>query len=258
MNFHNQKSFYLSLGEKKVAVLIPTYNERSNITELIPRVEDVFRRNKINGHIIIVDDNSPDGTADVAENYSRRYGNTMVLRRPEKLGLGAACLDGFKAAFSINADIIVRMDADLSHDPKYIPEIASRVEDGYGVVVGSRYVPGGKIENWPLRRLVMSKVANWFVRVLLGIKAKDATSEYRAFSSDALKKLDFSEIKTSGYTFKVELLYQIHRHGIKIGEIPIVFVNRKVGKSKLGRKEIVEFGSQILALFLKRIKGIFT
>ncbi len=247
-----------SLVGKRIAVLIPTYNERLNISELIPKIEDVFKRNEIDGRIIVVDDHSPDGTADVVEGYSMQYGNVMVLRRPEKMGLGTACLDGFKVALSIKADIIVRMDGDLSHNPENIPKIAAKAEEGYGVVIGSRYIAGGRIENWPLRRLVISKAANLLVRVFLGIKVRDATSEYRAFSSDALKKMSLSEIKTGGYMFKVEILYNAKEHGVKIGETPIVFVNRKVGKSKLGQKEILEFGLQMALLFLRRVKGGFS
>jgi len=248
----------LPLGEKKVAVLIPTYNERSNITELIPRIEDVFKRNKINGHIIIVDDSSPDGTADVAEDYAKQYGNITVIRRPEKLGLGAAYLDAFKVALASKMDVIVEMDADLSHNPEYLPNFLSKIEEGYDVVVGSRYIQGGGTENWPLKRRIISRGASWVARNLLGLRVEDVTSGYRAFTSNALKNLDLASIKSSGYAFQAEVLYHCKERGIKMGETPIVFVDRKFGKSKLGGREIKEFALRVLSIFFKRIKGIFT
>jgi len=247
----------LLLG-RKVAVSIPTYNEQSNITKLIPEIEDVFKRNKINGHIIIVDDSSPDGTADVAEDYAKQYGNITVIRRPEKLGLGTAYLDAFKVALVSKMDIIVEMDADLSHNPEYLPNFLSKIEEGYDVVVGSRYIKGGGTENWPLKRRIISRGASWLARNLLGLGVKDVTSGYRAFTSNALRNLDLASIKSSGYAFQAEVLYHCRERGMKIGETPIVFVDRKFGKSKLGRREIREFASRVLSLFFKRIKRIFT
>ena len=234
----------------KVSIVIPTYNEKENILKLIPEIEALRKTINLVPHIIVVDDASPDGTAGVAEEFSKEYGNIMVLRRSGKLGIGSAYKDGFKIALEMGDDIIVEMDADLSHDPKYLAALIGKIDRGSDLAIGSRYVPGGSVPGWSLRRKATSKGANFFAKTLLGLQVKDATSGYRAFRSVALRKIDLSEIKSDGYLFQVEMLHRFSKIGLSIAETPITFVDRRVGKSKLGLKEILKFAVGIIRLSL--------
>jgi len=241
-----------------VAIVIPTYNERDNIVQLTQRLEAVFSNNNLHGTIIVVDDNSPDGTGLMAEELSRSFGNIMVIHRPSKLGVGSAYIEGFLKALNADSDVIFEMDADLSHDPEQVPAFIEKISIGADVVIGSRYVSGGRIEMWPMSRRIISSMANKMARFLLGTHLRDLTSGYRAFKSIALKAIDLSSTKSKGYGFQVEVIHLSNEKKLQIVEIPIVFINRKRGASKLDFKEVFGFLRVILSIkFNTILKAIF-
>jgi len=242
----------------KVCIVIPTYKERKNLQRLIPTIQEVLRSHGLAdlATILIVDDNSPDGTGQLAEEMAKIYGNIRVLHRPAKMGLGSAYKEGFTHALQkLDSDTVFQMDADLSHDPKHLPEFLSKLREGYHVVVGSRKIPGGQTVGWGLYRRLTSSVANQLAKNLCGIKVRDATSGYRAFTKGALQEAEYPAVKAEGYAFQVEMLFNCQRKGLKIAEIPIVFVNRKMEETKLNRGEILNFLSTCLRLFLHRIRA---
>jgi len=241
----------------KVCIVIPTYKERENLERLIPIIQGVLRIHGLadNATILVVDDNSPDGTGQLAEEMAKIYGNIQVLHRPAKMGLGSAYKEGFTHAFQeLSSDAIFEMDADLSHDPKYLPEFLAKFREGYHVVVGSRKIPGGQTIGRGLYRRLTSSVANQLAKHLCGIRVRDATSGYRAFTRGALQGAEYPAIKAKGYAFQVEMLFKCQRKGLKIAEIPIVFVDRKMEETKLNRGEIFNFLSTCLRLLLHRIR----
>ncbi len=224
----------------KVSVIIPTYNEKDNISKLVLQIDRVFKKSKINGEIIISDDNSPDGTGVIADKLAKKY-PVLVIHRLENRGYGNSIIDGFKKAIEINSKIAITMDCDFSHDPKLIPSMLYPIKKDYDVVIGSRRVKGGKIIGWNPWRHFASMGATWFAGVMLGLKTKDITSGYRAYKITSLKKIPFEKIKSNGYSFLEELLYIAEKDKMKIKEIPITFVNRTKGASKLNKKEIIKF-----------------
>ncbi len=237
---------------ERIYIVIPTYNEKENIKRLIPKIEAIRESVRLNLRIIVVDDASPDGTAEEVERLARKYGNITVIRRPGKLGIGSAYKDGFRAALNMGADIIIEMDADLSHDPKYLPTLIDEASKGKDLVIGSRYISGGSVPGWSFKRELISKVANLYAKTLLGLKPKDVTSGYRAFRAEALMKADYSAVKSEGYLFQVEVVYRFKQKNLRVSEIPISFTDRRAGKSKLGALEILKFAVGILYLFLER------
>ncbi|MBI2971129.1 MAG: polyprenol monophosphomannose synthase [Candidatus Aenigmarchaeota archaeon] len=216
-----------------VSIIIPTYNERENIKVLIPRIFSVLK----NAEIIVVDDNSPDGTADTV----RQLGKTRrvkLIQRPKKLGIGSAYKDGFRQA---KGDVVFEMDADLSHDPSSLPDFVRALQTS-DVVVGSRYIPGGRIEGWGIYRKAVSMIANMLARKLLQLRVHDVTSGFRAYRRSALRVFGKKEIRSDGYSFQLEVLYRMVSDGCSVREIPIVFRDRIIGKSKLGKiKEVVNY-----------------
>ena len=236
----------------KIATIIPTYNEGENIKILIPKILKIFKEETIDGEIIIVDDNSPDGTGQVAEELAKDSDKILVLKRLGKMGLGSAYKDGFRYALSINREGVIEMDADLSHDPSYLSGFVRKLEEGYDLVIGSRYIPGGKIPKWSLYRRMVSKLTNKAAKLFLGLPINDVTSGYRAFSSNALEKINFSVVKSDGYAFQVEMATRCKRAGLKICEIPIAFVDRERGESKLSRKEMWRFAKSLIRLTFVR------
>lgn len=241
-----------------ISIVIPTYNERENICRLIDKIQEGLISHQINGTIIIVDDASPDGTGEIAEELSRKYGNINVIHRLQKSGIGSAYIEGFRSALgTLKAEIIFEMDADLSHDPVYIPSFIEKFGEGFDVVVGTRYVPGGEIQGWAYTRRMMSWGANFLTRKLLGLKVHDATSGFRGYTSSTLRKLDLESIKSEGYAFQVEMLFRCSLLHLKIGEIPIVFVDRRFGKSKLSKRDVFSFFRVLISLFFERIKRVF-
>jgi dolichol-phosphate mannosyltransferase len=234
------------MKKKKIVVIIPTYNEKENISKIIPAITKVFNEDSINGKIMVVDDNSPDETGKIAEKLSKKY-PVVVIHRKFNRGYGNSIIEGFKRAITIRADIVITMDADMSHDPKVLPAMINALEVA-DVSIGSRRIPGGKIIGWNLWRHFCSAGATIFSKLMLGIKTKDITTGYRGYKIGVLEKIPFQKIKSNGYSFLEELLYIVEKNKFKIKEIPIIFLDRKFGKSKLSKKEIVNFFKTILRL----------
>lgn len=217
------------LGHRSVVVL-PTYNERENIALLVSEV-----RMQLPGATIwIVDDNSPDGTGRIADDLARTDMQIQVTHRPGKLGLGTAYLEAFKRAVKQDIDYVLTMDTDFSHDPKYLPALMAAASHA-DLVIGSRYIAGGGTLNWPLKRRILSRVANTAARVGLGIKSHDTTGAFRLYRTSALQCIDFDALQVRGYGFLMEVLSQIERRGMRVREEPIIFVERTAGASKMSR-----------------------
>ncbi|MDI6784382.1 MAG: polyprenol monophosphomannose synthase, partial [bacterium] len=212
----------------KVMIVIPTYNERVNLANLVPEILKLDPTYEL----LIVDDNSPDGTGQLAEELTQRNpGRISVIHRAGKLGLGSAYREGFKFALAHGADYVFEMDADFSHDPKYLSEFIQMMNE-YEVVIGSRYKNGISVVNWPLRRLILSWMATKYVRLVTGLKLTDCTTGYKCFSRKALEALPLDQIISNGYSFQIEVNFRLTKLGFKIGELPIVFVDRHSGSSK--------------------------
>lgn len=229
-------------------IIVPTYNEATNIALLIPKVFSAV--NDI--HVLVVDDNSPDGTAQVCESLTKTYPNLQVLKRENAFGLGRAYVAGFEFALDHRFDVIGTMDADLSHDPACLPAMLKLIAQN-DVVIGSRYISGGGTVNWPLRRIVLSWLANKFARTLLRVPAHDLTSGFRLYRRKALEWIEPREFKSDGYSFLVEILYRAHDRGARIGESPIVFHDRTNGQSKLHSREIYRGAFSLFKLRFARI-----
>jgi len=224
----------------QIMVVSPTYNERENVPRL---AAGLFALDIPNLRLLIVDDNSPDGTADVAEQLSAQYGGRIhVLRRTGPKGFAVSYLDGFQEAARLGADVIVQMDADLSHQPKHLPEMLAKLRQGYDVVIGSRYVPGGGVDvNWsPYRKFLSAWANRVYTPTLLRMPISDATSGYRAWRTDALLSLNVETIHANGYVFLVELIYVAYKLGCRIGESPIYFPDRQHGDSKMSSRIALE------------------
>jgi len=230
----------------KVAVIIPTYNEKENIIRIIPEISKIFKKNSINGKIVVVDDNSPDGTGEIADRLAKEYPVIPVHRISNK-GYGASTIEGFKVALKNGFDIILTMDCDFSHNPEMIPVLIRALKSN-DVSIGSRRVKNGKIIGWSLWRHFCSAGASMFSRLMLGLKAKDVTSGYRAYKAEVLKNISFEKIKSNGYSFLEELLYRIQLKRYRIQEVPITFSDRTCGQSKLSKKEIIKFFVTIIRL----------
>lgn len=216
-------------------MIVPTYNERDNL----PVVAGELMK-QANVRLLVVDDQSPDGTGDVADDLSRRFpGRVEVLHRTGRRGLGRSYLDGFSAALASSADVICQMDCDLSHDPAQLPALIANTASA-DLVLGSRYVRGGAIINWPLRRRLLSRVANTYIRTVTRLEVRDCTTGYRCWRRAALAGLPLDHIFSDGYSFLIETLYMAARRRIRIGEVPITFVERRQGESKLSRAVLVE------------------
>jgi dolichol-phosphate mannosyltransferase len=218
-----------------VAVVIATYNERENLPLLVEAILQYpgYR-------IIVVDDTSPDGTGQIAETLSARFpGRIIVIHRTGPRGLGRSLVEGLKRALAEGADLIVQMDADFSHDPKYLPEMAAATEEA-DLVIGSRYLNGVSVVNWPLRRIILSAFANRYIRSVTGLDAHDCTSGYRCWRRDCLARIPLERLISEGYAFLVETLYLAKRLGCSIREVPIIFVERRLGSSKVSSAVLIE------------------
>ncbi len=234
-----------------VAFIIPTYNERENIGDLVPAV--LSQNDDI--RVIVVDDNSPDGTGDLAERLAEEHrGRVAVIHRPGKLGLGTAYRAGFGLAMEWGADPICTMDADFSHHPMYIPAIL-RASREYDLVIGSRYVDGGGVRNWGWHRRFLSRSANTVARLALGLHSHDCTGGFRAYRLHLLRSLRLDDIRADGYSYLVEMLFRCQAAGARIGEVPIVFEDRRRGASKISQKEIVKAMGTVARLALQRLWG---
>jgi len=216
-------------------VIVPTYNERENIEPLLQRLLSLPH----DLHVLVVDDASPDGTGEFVESWARNQPRLHVLRRPGKLGLGSAYRDGFRYALENGAEYVFEMDADFSHDPDSIGEFLRNASE-VDLVLGSRYLNGVTVVNWPLQRLILSYAANLYTRVVTGMPVKDATGGYKCFRRRALESIRLDRVRSDGYAFQIEMSYKCWRKGFRIREIPILFVDRRAGFSKMNRRIIWE------------------
>ena len=242
---------------ERICVVIPTYNESKNIVSLINKIMSIFRMHNIDGFVVIVDDNSPDGTGKLVEEFSKNNSRVYVICRNSKMGLGSAYKDGFNFAVDkLKSKILIQMDADFSHNPEYIPSFLKKIEEGFDVVVGSRNIDGGGIVGWGLKRRFLSFTANKLAKILCGLTISDVTSGFKVFTSNVFRKIS-SKICSNGFDFQVETLFWVQKEGFKVAELPIIFVNRKDGKSKLTIEEILRFIFTCIILSVKRfqVKG---
>ena len=234
-----------------VVVVVPTYEEAANIDALCEAV----RTSLPDADLLIVDDNSPDGTADRAREAADRLGRIEVIVQAGKGGLGAAYRAGFRTALERGADICVQMDADLSHDPTILPALVANVELGADLAIGSRYVPGGRTLDWPWQRRALSRWGNRYAAGVLGLAVNDATAGFRAYSADALHRMDYSTVSADGYGFQVEMTHRLVRIGGRIVEVPITFRERVAGESKLSKRIVHEATWLVVRLWWGDLRG---
>jgi dolichol-phosphate mannosyltransferase len=223
------------MENKRVLVIIPTFDELENLTKLLPRILE--KNNNI--HVLIVDDNSPDGTAKWVREQAESDERIKLIEREKKMGLGTAYITGFKYALQNGYDYIFEMDADFSHDPKEIKNFLREMKN-YDLVLGSRYKIGVNVINWPLRRLMLSLFANAYTRLITGMPIHDATSGFKCFRKEILQAINLDEVKSNGYAFQIEMTFKAWKKGFKIKEISIVFTDRVKGKSKMSKKIVRE------------------
>jgi len=228
-------------------VIIPTYNERENIESII---REVLKQN-LPIDVLVVDDNSPDGTGDIVRRLQKRHDRIHLIERSGKLGLGTAYIEGFKWAIKSGYDFVFEMDADFSHNPNDLPRLYHALND-FDLVIGSRYIRGIRVENWPLSRKFLSYSANLFARFVTGVPVRDLTAGFKGIRSSVLKKLDLEKIKADGYGFQIEIHYYTYWNGFRVKEIPIVFVDRRAGKSKMSKQIIKEAFQVVILLGIKR------
>jgi len=234
----------------KTLVISPTYNESKNIADLI---EHVFSQDK-NYHLLIIDDNSPDGTADIVEGFQKENKNLHLEKRPGKAGLGTAYCHGFKWALERNYDTIVQMDADGSHNADEIPEMVRLLSEN-DLIIGSRYINGISVVNWPISRLILSYGANFYSRIVTGLSIKDATGGFKAWKREVLESIDLDSIRSQGYSFQIEMNFRAWQKGYKIGEHPIIFIDRTIGESKMSKSIMVEAVFMVWRLRIWKIFG---
>ena len=220
----------------KVLVVLPTYNESENIDHVLRRIRDAVPA----ATVLVVDDGSPDGTADIAESTGKELGQIELLRRDEKSGLGSAYRAGFRWGLDREFEACVEMDADLSHEPEALPDLLAPLEKGSDVVIGSRYVPGGSIPDWTWHRRLLSRGGNLYADALLGLRVADSTAGFRAYSAGVLDRIDLDHIRAEGYGFQIEMTYAAKQSGAVITEVPIRFVDRLQGDSKMSTTIVVE------------------
>ena len=214
-------------------VIIPTFNEKENIEKMIHKVFSLPKK----FHLLIIDDGSPDGTGEIIKSLQSNYTNTLFLiERNGKLGLGTAYIKGFKWALEKKYDFIYEMDADFSHDPDDLERLYNACVDGADLAIGSRYVSGGKVKNWPISRILMSYFASVYVNMILWMGIKDTTAGFKCYRRKVLESIDLRKIRFMGYAFQVEMKYTAHLHGFKLVEVPITFVDRVLGSSKMSAK----------------------
>jgi dolichol-phosphate mannosyltransferase len=217
-------------------VLIPTYNERDNLPLIVNGVLA-----QPGTRVLVIDDGSPDGTGQFADQLAAAHPSRVsVMHRRGPRGLGRSYLDGFRVAMNSDAELVCQMDADLSHDPRFLPALMASAADGAGLTIGSRYIKGGRVENWPMRRVMLSAFANAYIRTATGLRVRDCTSGYRCWRREALSRLPLDRISSEGYSFLVEVTFQAAVAGVDIQEVPIVFVERRQGISKLSTSVLIE------------------
>ena len=235
----------------KTLIVTPTYNERENL----PRFVAAVRGAAPEADVLIVDDNSPDGTGQIADDLAAKDPQVRVLHRAGKLGLGTAYASAFAQGHRDGYDRFFEMDADLSHDVRYLPAFFNALDDGADVVIGSRNIPGGGVEGWGPGRHFLSKGGSVYSRTILGLRVRDLTSGYKAYTRRAIEAIDLPNLSSNGYSFQIETTYRALRAGFRVVEIPITFVDRRVGESKMGSSIVVEAMLQVPALRDRAIRG---
>ena len=232
----------------KILVISPTYNESKNISNLI---DELFKLD-ISLDLLVVDDNSPDGTSDIVKAHMGENKNIHIIQREKKMGLGTAYIAGYKYAIENNYDIVVQIDADLSHDPKDINSFIEHIGK-YDMIIGSRYVDGVNVVNWPIRRLLLSYFANFYARLVTGVPIYDLTGGFKCIKRKVLEKINLDLIQSQGYSFQIEINFITFNYGFAIKEIPIIFHDRTVGESKMNRSIVCEAIFVVPKLFFKKL-----
>ena len=238
-------------AEPRLLVSLATYNEAGNVAALIGDIHKVVPH----AHVLVIDDNSPDGTGRIVDELIQTDARIHVIHRPGKLGLGTATIAAMNYAMANGYDLLQNMDADFSHPPRYLPGILAGMSK-YDVMIGSRYVAGGATENWPVARKVISQTVNLLVRFLFRMPVKDASGAFRCYRVSKLREVDLTAVRSRGYSFQQEVLFRCHKAGCKIGEYPILFENRRAGASKVNRQEAARSIGMILLLGLRNFFGL--
>ncbi len=236
-------------------IVLPTYNERENLPHALKRIREVADGHGLPLHTLIVDDGSPDGTGELADRLALEVPDVEVLHRERKEGLGRAYIAGFRHALARGADLLFEMDADLSHDAAYLPDFIRRIEGGADVVLGSRYVAGGGVENWGLARRLISRGGCLYARTILGVPVNDLTGGFKCFRRTVLETIDLDGIETSGYGFQIEMTYRAWQLGFRVEEVPIIFVDRAAGSSKMSNDIVLEAMVNVWRLRLRPSAG---
>ena len=231
----------------RTLVTLCTYNERENLPELIAAIHQVNPTLEV----LVIDDNSPDGTGEIADQTAATDPRVHVLHRPGKLGLGTATMAGMRYAIEHGYDYVLNMDADFSHHPRHIPALLAGMAD-HDVMIGSRYVQGGGVPGWPLKRRLVSRAINIYARLLLGVPARDTSGSFRCYRVASLRRIDFAQVISRGYSFQEEILFWCHRAGCRIGETPIIFEDRRRGQSKINWTEALAALGILLRLGIRR------
>jgi len=236
---------------KKALIIIPTYNEADNIFKLI---NEIFLQHfgAIMVNILIIDDNSGDGTAEIVKKLNDP--RVHIIERPSKMGLGTAYITGFKYAIEKGFDFVFEMDADFSHDPKSLPQFLEKIEE-YDLVIGSRYIEGIAVVNWPLSRLMISIGASYYTRIITFLPVKDVTAGFMCYKVDSLKKIDLNSVRSNGYSFQIEMKFRMWKKKMKLVEIPIVFIDRSAGVSKMSKKIVHEAMFMVWKLLFMSLTG---
>ncbi len=235
----------------KSIVIIPTYDELNNLKKLVPEILSLYP----DLDILIVDDNSPDGTWKFVQELSKENPRLKLIRRKGKLGLGTAYVEGYKYMLKNNYDVAFQMDADYSHDPKEIENFKKYLDD-YDLIIGSRYIQGVNVINWPMQRLLLSYFANYYTKIITGLPLKDSTGGYKCFKREVLESINLDEIKSNGYAFQIEMNYKAWLKGFKLKEVSIIFMDRVAGTSKMSKKIVKEAIFRVWKLRFRHIFGI--
>jgi dolichol-phosphate mannosyltransferase len=235
----------------KATICLPTYDERANIEAMLSALQP------LGVHVLVVDDNSPDGTGEIADGLAQELDFVSVLHRSTKEGLGPAYVAGFRRALADGAELILEMDCDFSHDPGDVPRLIAACDAGADVALGSRYVPGGGTENWGRIRRLVSTGGSWYARKLLGVGIRDLTGGFKCYRRRVLERIDLDAIRARGYAFQIETTYRAIRAGFDVVEVPIVFADRTAGQSKMSRTIVLEAITQVPALRFAALRGEF-
>jgi dolichol-phosphate mannosyltransferase len=235
----------------RTLIVTPTYNEKENLPRFVDAVRSAFPE----ADLLVVDDNSPDGTGDIADAIAAKDTHVKVMHRTGKLGLGTAYIQAFKKGLAEGYDRFFEMDADMSHDVKYLPDLVRALDEGADVVVGSRNIAGGSVEGWGLGRHVISKGGSLYSRTVLGMSVRDLTGGYNGFTRHALETIDIDTVRANGYSFQIEMKFRAVRKGLRVKEVPIVFVDRTLGQSKMSKKIFLEALGSVWKLRADAIRG---